>query len=415
MDNTANQPYKPLAVGDYIIVGQDEEYAGLVGQVTEIIRLGTPEHDTGNPTDDIVVDLSSAPYSDYKKNEIVTLAKKLGYDDVESFEDVSLDSIILAPDDIIRITAREYERYGPQLMASMESANELGERLDFEHFNEMYKALTDRVKQNYAEYQRGMLGYSAQDVFDAAARVHAVSDAYGYMTARHNFSEEELRFFLQFKNPLDMLAQHWHERNMDISDMSFTVDFIMEPERQRRMLERYSLAGDAPAQAEQTAKEAAPLTPREQLIEKMRSEYNTFLDELSAKPPMQIIESSYEKVFKEDLLLTVEDGEFSDEKIAALLTQEYPLDLLYQEWLDTDASYMDMLRDCVDDAADTLIKETLEQQPAAEQPSQTKPKTQAATRKPSLLDELRDAAREVEARKAERPANHTKKHDKEID
>jgi hypothetical protein len=117
LNTTANQPYKPLAGGDYIIVGQGEEYAGLVGQVTEIIRLGSPEHETGNPTDDIAVDLSAAPYSDRKKAEIALLAKKLGYE-AESFEDVPLDSVILAPDDIIRVTAREIEARKAEISAN---------------------------------------------------------------------------------------------------------------------------------------------------------------------------------------------------------------------------------------------------------------------------------------------------------
>lgn len=356
MNATANQPYKPLAVGDYIIVGRGGEYSGLVGRVKEIIRLGSPEHDTGNPTDDIVADLSAAPYSDRKKTEIVALAKKLGCE-AETFEDVPLDSVILAPDEIIRITAQEYERCKPELMAGLKSAERLGERLSREHYDDMYAALIDRVTQNYGEYERRMVAdCNAQDVFDAAARIHAVSEAYSYLTVYHDFSEDELRFFLQFRNPLDMMAQHRHERNTDISDMSFTIDFIMEPERRRRMLESYALIRETPAEA------TKPPTPQERLYKKPSAEFDAFIAELKDKSPDKIIESAYEKVFKEDIVYSFEYAEtYSDKEM------------------------------------------------------QTETKAQAASREPSLLDELHEAAREAEVRKADRPVNPTKKYDKEIE
>jgi hypothetical protein len=218
----------------------------------------------------------------------------------------------------------------------------------------MYKALIDRVKQNYADYERRMVGgYSKQDIFDLAGRIHAVSDAYSYMTATHNFSEDELRFLLQFQNPLDMVAQHWRERNMDISDMSFTMDFIMEPERRRRLLEKYSLTGDTPMQAaEQSADEpkaeTKPLTPREQLYKKVSAEYDAFLADLKGKTPDKIIDSAYEKVFKEDIVYSFEYGEsFSDKEIDVLLSVDYPLEELYRNWLDTDVSHMDDLSESI--------------------------------------------------------------------
>jgi hypothetical protein len=218
----------------------------------------------------------------------------------------------------------------------------------------MYKALIDRVKQNYADYERRMVGgYSKQDIFDIAGRIHAVSDAYSYMTATHNFSEAELRFLLQFQNPLDMVAQHWRERNMDIGDMSFTMDFIMEPERQRRLLEKYSLVSDTTTQAaEQTADEPeamkVPLTPREQIYKKLSAEYDAFIADLKGKTPDKIIESAYEKVYKEQILMCFEHGdEFREKAMGILLALENPLDDLYWNWVDTDVSDFDDLSDTI--------------------------------------------------------------------
>jgi hypothetical protein len=72
---TARAVNGEINAGDWVIVGHYEEYAGLVGRVSEIIKLGSPEHDTGNPTDDIVVDLSLLEYSDFEKGEILAKAK----------------------------------------------------------------------------------------------------------------------------------------------------------------------------------------------------------------------------------------------------------------------------------------------------------------------------------------------------
>jgi hypothetical protein len=310
-------------------------------------------------------------------------------------------------------------------MASLQSANKLGERLLGEHCDEMYAALIDRVTQNYADYERRMVGvYSAQDVFDAAPRIHAVSDAYSYLTVFHDFSEDELRFFLQFQNPLDMVAQHWHERNMDTGDMSFTIDFIMEPERRRRMLESYPLVRKTSAQTPE------PPTLREQLYNKLSAEYDAFIADLKGKTPDKIIDSAYEKVYKEDIVSNFIYDEayskefYSDEAIGALFALKNPLEKMYHYWRDTHRPYSDALIDSIFDFVAREVERQNEPDSAASEkeafqpivePPQAKPKAQAASREPSLLDELYEATREVEARKADRSANPTKKYDKEID
>lgn len=96
---------------------------------------------------------------------------------------------------------------------------------------------------------------------------------------------------------------------------------------------------------------------KNRLYNKMKAEYDIFIDQLEGKPPAEIIKSSYEKVFKEDLLLSVEDKEFTYEEAKALFSLKCPLDALYQEWLDTDVSYMDMLRDIVDTKTQSAVKE----------------------------------------------------------
>ncbi len=95
----------------------------------------------------------------------------------------------------------------------------------------------------------------------------------------------------------------------------------------------------------------------DRLYTKISGEYDNFIENLKTLPPEQVIEKSYEKVFKEDILLTIEGENLSPEKAKALLKLEKPLDSLYHAWLETDASYMDRLYDCVEGYADKMIAE----------------------------------------------------------
>ena len=98
------------------------------------------------------------------------------------------------------------------------------------------------------------------------------------------------------------------------------------------------------------------------LYDKMKSELDKFIAELKTKSPEQIIELAYELTIKEDLLSIFENTDFSQEKAKALYSQKYPLDSLYQEWLSNDLTYMDQLRETVDDKIKSAVKEMKEKQ-----------------------------------------------------
>jgi hypothetical protein len=96
-----------------------------------------------------------------------------------------------------------------------------------------------------------------------------------------------------------------------------------------------------------------------------------------------------------------------DEKANALLALDRPLAHLYSCWLDTDVSYMDMLRDCVDYEADFLLSEQAKahEKSAREKPqTPCKPKPQKTKQPYTLLGDLRQTTAEVNARKAEKTA-----------
>lgn len=93
----------------------------------------------------------------------------------------------------------------------------------------------------------------------------------------------------------------------------------------------------------------------EMLYEKVKNEYNEFIEHLKKLPPDKIIDHAYEKVFKEDLMIALQEKKLSYNEAKAMLSLKYPLDELYQEWMHTDISYMDMLSDVVDNRVQKAV------------------------------------------------------------
>lgn len=93
------------------------------------------------------------------------------------------------------------------------------------------------------------------------------------------------------------------------------------------------------------------------LYEKVKQEYDDFVESLEKLPPKEIIQHSYEKVFKEDITMCFEYAELSNIDAKALYKKKKPLDFVYNEWLNCDCSYMDMLRDIIDDSCKIAVKD----------------------------------------------------------
>lgn len=102
------------------------------------------------------------------------------------------------------------------------------------------------------------------------------------------------------------------------------------------------------------------------LYEKMQKEYDSFLEKIKSEQslkPNQAIESAYEIVYKQDILYCFEDNDLSlsyKEK-KHLLSKKRPLEFLYQEWLTTDCTHMQMIRDCIKDSTEHDLELTQKQ------------------------------------------------------
>ena len=96
---------------------------------------------------------------------------------------------------------------------------------------------------------------------------------------------------------------------------------------------------------------------RELLYQKASKEQEVYVEHIKRLPPELIIEKAYEKVMRDDILMTFEDDYLSDKQVAELIKLDYPLSACYEEWMDTDYSHMEMLRDTIDDYTQRLVKE----------------------------------------------------------
>ncbi|GHV39584.1 hypothetical protein FACS189490_03430 [Clostridia bacterium] len=88
-------------------------------------------------------------------------------------------------------------------------------------------ALLARVEQNYAEFvQQTMTLFNKRQVFEIAGRIAAMQDAYDYMNTSRDYTDDELRFYLKFLFPVDIVADAWQFRNREMEDMGFAMDYV---------------------------------------------------------------------------------------------------------------------------------------------------------------------------------------------
>jgi hypothetical protein len=233
-----------LYEGEWVVVKPDEDYGRLVGQVTGIIKPGADEHDADGEPDEVRVNVSFINCGYAEKDEAVILdgLRKMRPElNLTILEDFALDNIVMNPENLINLT-RGIERTDEQ---SDQFAELHEEARDFlrRYFDDMENELMARIEKSYADYKEKSLNdlknIDKSELVAKASRIHACSDAWSYMTAYHDYSYNEVQFYSQFENPLEIVADAWHERQIDVSDVEFTMDDIFE--RRERMLQIYPL------------------------------------------------------------------------------------------------------------------------------------------------------------------------------
>lgn len=113
-----------LQIGDTVVSLPYEDYGGLIGIVTDIKPLGSPDRDTENETDDVYVDFENE-YSSYRVEEILNVFRELYGDSEKEWVDCALDMVIMPPDVLLKIdwTKISEQEYRNMLLLEKHVAN----------------------------------------------------------------------------------------------------------------------------------------------------------------------------------------------------------------------------------------------------------------------------------------------------
>lgn len=90
---------------------------------------------------------------------------------------------------------------------------------------------------------------------------------------------------------------------------------------------------------------------------KIDKEYNMFIQDISKKETNVIIDRAYEIVSKEIIKDKLENQEFDEKELTALLKNENILDECYDEWMDTDANFGELIEYAVDERVERIIED----------------------------------------------------------
>ena len=93
------------------------------------------------------------------------------------------------------------------------------------------------------------------------------------------------------------------------------------------------------------------------LYEKFSAEQDIYRAWLLKQMPEEIIQHSYEYTVREDVVMMMEDAEFSSQQAAALLWKGTTLSDIYKDFTKVETGYMDILRDTVENRANDILKE----------------------------------------------------------
>jgi hypothetical protein len=180
----------------------------------------------------------------YQADEIQTIEANFVnlYGEHKSYSEIPLDDVIMASEMLVNLVGRDIEPTNELMKSYANTREHANERLSID-FENREKTLIARIEQNYTDFKQSLDGFSKSEIIDMAATIHAWSDAWSYTTAYHYFNDDELQFYSKFVNPLSIVADAWRERNIDIDDMSYSMEFVYEQKDQH--LTQYELITDA--------------------------------------------------------------------------------------------------------------------------------------------------------------------------
>lgn len=92
------------------------------------------------------------------------------------------------------------------------------------------------------------------------------------------------------------------------------------------------------------------------LYEKIFAEQDAFRKGLLTQAPEEILKQAYEYTVREDILMSLENNDLTDEQASALLKSPSPLGDIFTEFESRETGYMETVLDCITDRANAVIQ-----------------------------------------------------------
>lgn len=93
------------------------------------------------------------------------------------------------------------------------------------------------------------------------------------------------------------------------------------------------------------------------LYKKMFAEQEEYRATLLSMPPEMILDCAYAYTVREDILISLEYNDLSDEQAKALLKSKHPLSDVFSKWEDHESGYMEDIREVIEACANDCIRE----------------------------------------------------------
>lgn len=100
---------------------------------------------------------------------------------------------------------------------------------------------------------------------------------------------------------------------------------------------------------------------KQQLSEKIDNEYKELVEDLKQCTPEVILERAYEKVSKEEMTYKIKDKEYSIIELKALLKRKNILAECYDEWLESDGNFNEVLEYAIDTRIELIVADYKEE------------------------------------------------------
>ena len=98
-----------------------------------------------------------------------------------------------------------------------------------------------------------------------------------------------------------------------------------------------------------------------ELYKKLFAEQEKFKGWLLTQPPDEILNHAYEYTVREDIVLSMEYHDLTDEQAKALLASPSPLDEIFHDFENIEGDHMDIIQGCIESRADKNIEKQREE------------------------------------------------------